>query len=127
MPGSSGLSNHNCERSRRGAPGFAWSSAMPVSSLFGSQHLSLYRRRAGCAAACAGKHYTRREDRRQETREERHMAARYGTPYKNTMGFWGNVDEVHGLGGDDTLDGRWGSGRMYGGTDNDIYYIDGTN
>jgi Ca2+-binding RTX toxin-like protein len=55
------------------------------------------------------------------------MTARYGTPYKNTMGFWGLVDELHGLGGDDILDGRWGSGRMYGGMDNDTYYIDGTN
>ena len=55
------------------------------------------------------------------------MTARYGTNYNNTMGFWGLIDELHGLGGDDILDGRWGSGRMYGGRDNDIYYIDGLN
>ena len=55
------------------------------------------------------------------------MTARYGNAYKNTMGFWGNVDELHGLAGDDILDGRWGSGLMYGGKDNDTYYIDGLN
>ena len=51
------------------------------------------------------------------------MAVRRGTRGNDDLYGW-TGDELYGFQGDDTLDGRLGAVSMFGGEDDDIYYVD---